>query len=98
MNGEHPDEKGILNIAASFDRSRQKRGFTSHNGIATVIDLLIGHSTDFDILSDLCAKCKAAEEEEDDVEWKTNMSQIVQRTLKEHRRCHGSCLCREVAT
>ena len=68
--GEHPDENGILNIAVSFDGSWQKRGFTSHNGIAVVIDLPTGLPIDFEVLSNFCIKCKAVEGEQDDLEWK----------------------------
>ena len=68
--GEHPDENGILNIAVSFDGSWQKRGFTSHNGIAAVIDLLTGLPIDFEVLSNFCIKCKAVEGEQEDLEWK----------------------------
>ena len=39
---EHPDENGILSIAVSFDGSWQKRGFTSNNNIAAVIDVWTG--------------------------------------------------------
>ena len=68
--GEHPDENGILNIAVSFDGSWQKRGFTSHNGIAAVIDLLTGLPIDFEVLSNFCIKCKAVEGQQEDLEWK----------------------------
>ena len=68
---EHPDEYGILNIAVSFDGSWQKRGFTSHNGIGAVIDLLTGLPIDFEVLSNFCIKCKAVEGEQEDLEWKT---------------------------
>ena len=38
--GVTPDKDGILDIAVSFDGSWQKRGFQSHTGMASVIDLL----------------------------------------------------------
>ena len=70
---EHPDENGILTIAVSFDGSWQKRGFTSHNGIGAVIDLLTGLPIDFEVLSNFCIKCKAVEGEQEDLEWKTRL-------------------------
>ena len=68
--GVHPDENGILDIAVSFDISWQKRGFKSHNGMASVIDLLTGFIIDFEVLSNYCGKCKVAEEQSYADDWK----------------------------
>ncbi len=38
--GIHPDGDGILNVAVSYDRSWQKRGYSSHNGMGSVIELV----------------------------------------------------------
>ena len=80
--GIHPDENGNLDIAVSFDGSWQKRGFKSHNGMASVIDLLTGFIIDFEVLSNYCGKCKVAEEQSYDDDWKAkhalNSSQKTQ--------------------
>ena len=47
--GVTPDKDGILDIAVSFDGSWQKRGFQSHTGMASVIDLLTGFIIDFEV-------------------------------------------------
>ena len=59
--GIFPDDDGILDIDVSFDGSWQKRGHSSHNGVASVIDVLTGLVVDYEILSNYCAKCKIAE-------------------------------------
>ena len=51
------DENGILDIAVSYDGSWQKRGYTSHNCVASVIDLLTGLPIDYEVLSNYCSKC-----------------------------------------
>ena len=68
--GIEPDIDGVLDIAVSFDGSWQKRGHSSHNGVASVIDLVTGFPVDFEVLSNYCNKCKIAEGLPDDVEWK----------------------------
>ena len=72
--GVHPDESGILDIAVSFDGSWHKRGFQSHTGMASVIDLLTGFIIDFEVLSNFCGKCKIAEEHNYDDDWKAKHS------------------------
>ena len=67
--GVHSDQNGILNIAVSFDGAWQRRGHSSHNGLASVIDLLTGLPVDFEVLSNFCFKCKAAAERPDDPSW-----------------------------
>jgi len=56
--GVVPDENGILNIGVSFDGSWQRRGHSSHNGMACVIDLLTGLPIDYEVLSNFCIKCQ----------------------------------------
>ena len=58
--GETPGKDGILNIAVSFDGAWQRRGHSSHNGVAAVIDLLTGLPCDYEVLSNFCLKCKIA--------------------------------------
>lgn len=66
--GVEPDEDGILNIAVSYDGAWQKRGYSSHNGVASVIDLLTGMPVDFEVLSNFCSKCDGKGDA--DAEWK----------------------------
>ena len=72
--GVLPDENGVLDIAVSFDGSWQKRGYSSHNGMASVIDLITGFPIDFEVLSNYCNKCKIAEENPHDPEWQAKHS------------------------
>ena len=48
--GVVPDENGILNIGVSFDGSWQRRGHSSHNGMACVIELLTDLPIDYEVL------------------------------------------------
>ena len=41
----------------SYDGAWQRRGFSSHNGVGSVIDLLTGLPVDFEVLSNFCSKC-----------------------------------------
>ena len=59
--GVVPDEDGILNIGVSFDGSWQRRGHSSHNGMACVIDLLTGLPIDYEVLSNFCIKCQTTD-------------------------------------
>lgn len=71
--GVVPDENDILDIAVSYDGSWQRRGYSSHNGMAAVIDLMTGLPIDFEVLSNFCLKCKIASEKppsEDLTQWK----------------------------
>ena len=68
--GVLPDKNGVLEIAVSFDGAWHRRGHSSHNGLASTIDLLTGIPTDFEVLSNFCLKCKIAAEKPDDPEWK----------------------------
>ena len=45
--GVKPDENIVLDIAVSFEGSWQKRRHSSHNGMASIIDLLTGLPVDF---------------------------------------------------
>ena len=66
--GVIPDEDGILNIGVSYDGSWQRRGHSSHNGMAAVIDLMTGLPIDYEVLSNFCLKCKIADEKDDSEE------------------------------
>ena len=68
--GINEDEDGILNIGVSFDGSWQRRGHSSHNGLASVIDLITGLPVDFEVLSNFCFKCKVASDRPDDPAWR----------------------------
>eukprot|EP00112_Aurelia_sp_Birch-Aquarium-sp1_P002811 Seg1311.5 transcript_id=Seg1311.5/GoldUCD/mRNA.D3Y31 product="hypothetical protein" protein_id=Seg1311.5/GoldUCD/D3Y31 len=68
--GVLPDKNGFLEIAVSFDGAWHRRGHSSHNGLASTIDLLTGIPTDFEVLSNFCLKCKIATEKPDDPEWR----------------------------
>ena len=69
--GVEPDDEGVLDIGVSFDGSWQKRGHSSHNGIASVIDLITGLPVDYEVLSNFCMKCSLAESNKSDNEdWK----------------------------
>lgn len=49
--------KDIIDISVSYDGTWQKRGFSSHNGVAVVIDCLTGLVLDYCVLSNFCEKC-----------------------------------------
>ena len=80
--GVHEDDQGILDIAVSYDGTWQKRGHTSHNGAAAVIDLLTGLPIDYEVLSNYCSKCANEEETKQLIlNGKQDMQSLVQRTL-----------------
>ncbi len=70
--GIHPDGDGILNVAVSYDGSWQKRGYSSHNGMGFVIELVTGLPFDYEVLSNFCFKFKAVERKDLDPEWLKN--------------------------
>lgn len=63
--GVEPDEDGVLDIGVSFDGSWHKRGHSSHNGIAVVIDIITGLPVDYEVLSNFCLKCHFSRKEDD---------------------------------
>ncbi len=67
--GVYPDDDGVLNVAVSYDGSWQKRGFSSHNGMGSVIELVTGLPLDYEVLSNFCFKCKALDNKEPSQEW-----------------------------
>ena len=73
--GVHPDEQGICDIAVPYDGSWQKRGYSSHNGMASVVDLLTGVPIYFEVLSNFCFKCNIAEDHPENEEWKIKHAQ-----------------------
>ena len=71
--GVDPDEKGVLDIGVTFDGSWQKRGHSSHDGMASVIDIVTGLPIDFEVLSNFCLKCSLAGINKlDSDDWKIN--------------------------
>ena len=70
--GVLPGKEGILDVDVSFDRSSQKRGFSSHKGTGSVIDLLTGYPIDFEVMSTYCSKVNKAEERQYDDVWKAS--------------------------
>ncbi len=80
--GVVPDEDGILDITVSYDGLWQKRGFTSHNGMASVIDLITGFVVHFEVLSNFWGKCKIAEDNKNnDEEWKAKHAPKYQKNF-----------------
>ena len=59
------DGNGILDIAVSYDGSWQKHGYTSHNCITSVIDLLTGLPIDYKALSTYCSICASVSNKPD---------------------------------
>ena len=51
--GAAPVEDGTLNIGVSFNGSWQRRGYSSHNGMAYVTVLLTGLPFGYEVLSKL---------------------------------------------
>ena len=58
-----------------------KRGHTSHNGMASVIDLMTGLTIDFEVLSNYCNKSRIAEDKPVDLEWKAQHSLVCQKNF-----------------
>lgn len=56
--GDLNDDNTILDITVSYDRSWQKRGFTSKYGIGCCIEVITGLVIDFEILSKYCKRCQ----------------------------------------
>ena len=81
--GVVPDEDGNLDISVSFDGTWQRRGHSSHNGVASVIDLLTGLPIDVEVLSNHCSKCKNGPDESDPTyeNWKKNHSSVCQKNF-----------------
>ena len=63
MKDEYNQDE-IVNIDASFDGTWQKRGFSSLNGIVTVISKDAGKCIDFHVLSKKCSGCASWEGKE----------------------------------
>ena len=81
--GVAPDEQGVLDIGVSYDGSWQKRGYSSHNGMGSVIDLLTGLPIDYEVLSNFCSKCKIAAEQPPDSEWEEKTRRNVLRISRD---------------
>ena len=47
--GISQDKDGVVDIAVSFDGALHSRGFSSHTGVASVIDLLTGLPIDYEV-------------------------------------------------
>ena len=85
--GVTPDEKGILDIAVSYDGSWQKRGHSLHNGVGVVIDLLTGLPIDFAVLCNFCNQCLKAPPKDDPSynNWLEEHKKSAQRISKDHQ-------------
>ena len=81
--GVAPDENRNLDISVSFDGTWQKSGHSSHNDVASVIDLLTAFPIDVQVLSNHCSKCKNGPDKSDLTceNWKTNHSSISQKNF-----------------
>ena len=53
------DEEPICDIAVSWDGTWQKRGYSSLNGIVTVVSVETGKAIDYNVLTKKCAQCTA---------------------------------------
>ena len=58
---EDDDEEPICDIAVSCDGTRQKRGYSSLNGIVTVVSVETGKAIDYNVFTKKCAQCTAWE-------------------------------------
>ena len=65
MHNPAVDDDSVVDVCVSFDGSWQKRGHTSHNGVATAIDTKSGLAVDFEVLSNFCMGCKRGPKEGD---------------------------------
>ena len=55
------DEEPICDIAVSCDGTWQKRGYSSLNGIVTIVNVERGKAIDYNVLTKKCAQCTAWE-------------------------------------
>ena len=60
-----PDSENILDVAVSYDGTWQKRGHSSHNGAAVIIEILTGLPVDYEVLSNFCHQCLKAPSRDD---------------------------------
>ena len=76
--GVVPNENGNLDISVSCDGTWQKRGHSSYNCVASVIDLLSGSLIDVEVLSNHCSKCNKGPDESDPTyeDWKKITSNV----------------------
>ncbi|XP_076451528.1 uncharacterized protein LOC143287427 [Babylonia areolata] len=84
-----PSDDGCLDISVSFDGSWHRRGRTSHNGIATVIEIFSGLILDYAVLSNYCQACEQGPAEDDPgyAEW----------WEKHEPDCQKNCSCSSAA-
>ena len=59
---EWDEDGGTPWMDVSFDGTWMKRGFTSHYGIGTVIDIFTGYVIDFELLCTYCHMCEMSNE------------------------------------
>ena len=67
--GVFPDVSGILDVAVSFDGAWHRGGHSSHNGLASVIDLVTELPLDHVLLCNFCHKCAASAYQPNDPSW-----------------------------
>ena len=79
-----PTADGRLDIAVSFDGSWHKRGRTSNNGIATVIELYTGLILDYEVLSKYCKVCNEgpAEDSPEFGDWWAKHESVCQKNCR----------------
>lgn len=53
-------DSGVLDISVSYDRTWQKRGFSSHHGVAVAIEVKTRLVIDYEVLSTYCHACSLA--------------------------------------
>ena len=78
-----PTPQGRLDISVSFDGSWHKRGRTSHNGIAAVIEIYSGLVVDFVTLSNYCHGCEIGPKPEaaNHAEWERSHQANCQKNI-----------------
>ncbi|XP_074656686.1 uncharacterized protein LOC141909901 [Tubulanus polymorphus] len=69
-------DDAIVDCAASFDGTWQRRGFASHHGVVTSISVDTGKCLDYEILSNICKGCQYWEKQDhnsmDYLRWKAD--------------------------
>ena len=61
-------ENSVVDIAISADGSWQRRGYSSLNGLVTVISVGSGQCIDVDVMTKICKSCEAMEKKKDEEE------------------------------
>ena len=67
--GDNFDEDTVVDVDISADGSWQKRGFSSLNGVITIISLLTGNCLSYDAIDKKCKACESWESKIDTAEY-----------------------------